>query len=86
MSDTISAVEFTDEDGTVIKMEVLAQTKLNDTGYLLVKDPDDDIAYIMKEVTDDDESLTYVMVEDDTEIEAVGDVFAELMEDYDLES
>ncbi len=86
MSDTITAVEFTDDEGNVIKMEVLAQTKQNDTGYLLVKDPDEDIAYIMKEVTDDEDSLTYVMVEDDAEMEAIGDVFEELMEDYDLES
>ena len=41
-------------------------------------------AYILKEVETKDEESVYVLVEDDTELSAIGKVFAELLDDADI--
>ena len=40
--------------------------------------------YILKEVETKDEESVYVLVEDDTELSAIGKVFAELLDDADI--
>ena len=78
---------FTDTDGTKEEFYVVEETKLNDVNYLLVcesqeKETD---AFILKDTSSaEDEEAVYVFVEDDTELEAVADIFAELLEDEDL--
>ena len=43
-------------------------------------------AYILKDVSDpESEEAIYEFVEDDRELEALADIFAELLEDVDIE-
>lgn len=64
----------------------LEQTTINNQNYLLVTEEEDgdSDAYILKEAFSEGEDATYAMVEEDDEIEAIGRVFASLMEDVDL--
>ena len=78
---------FTDEDGTKEEFYVVEETKLNDVNYLLVCESleKETEAFILKDTSSpEDEEAVYVFVEDDTELEAVADIFAELVEDEDL--
>lgn len=70
-----------------IEFFVLEETKVNGTRYLFVteEEEDDCDAYILKEVADENDEVVYEMVEDDTELAAVGKIFAELIEDADIE-
>ncbi|MCD8104509.1 MAG: DUF1292 domain-containing protein [Lachnospiraceae bacterium] len=75
------------EDGPV-GFFVLEETRVNGTSYLLVTESEDDQAeaYIMKDTSQDGEpEARYVFVEDDDELEAVAKIFAELLEDVDIE-
>lgn len=80
-------IEFETEDGEKIPFFVLEETKINGMNYLLVADSEEEEAeaYIMREITDDDNQSVYEMVEDDTELEAVSKVFAELLDDVEFE-
>ena len=53
MSDSLTTVNFEDENGDLITMEVIAQTSKDGKEYILVADPEDDLAYILKDVLDD---------------------------------
>ncbi|MBR3309410.1 MAG: DUF1292 domain-containing protein [Lachnospiraceae bacterium] len=78
---------FKDEDGTTEEFYVVEETKLNDVNYLLVCESleKETEAFILKDTSSpEDEEAVYVFVEDDTELEAVADIFAELLEDEDL--
>ena len=80
------AVPGTDEK---VEFYVLEQTQINGRNYLLVTDSDDEEeseAFILKDLSEDgDEEAVYEIVEEDEELEAVSGVFAELLEDIDLE-
>ncbi|MBR2696072.1 MAG: DUF1292 domain-containing protein [Parasporobacterium sp.] len=80
-------IRLTDEDGTVEEFYVIDETKVNDVNYLLVCESmeDETEAYILKDLSkpEDPESV-YEFVDDDTELEAVADLFAQLLEDEDL--
>lgn len=81
-------VKFIDPDTKEeIEFFVVEETKVNGTRYLFVteEEEDDCDAYILREVEAGDEDVVYEMVEDDTELAAVGKVFAELIEDADIE-
>ena len=76
---------FTDEDGEKEEFYCIEQTTLNGSSYLLVTDdPDEESdesdAYIMKVVSEDGEDSIYEFVEDEKELEALADIFAELLE------
>ena len=45
----------------------------------------DSEAYILKEIADENDDVVYEMVEDDNELAALGKVFAELIDDADIE-
>ena len=78
---------LTGEDGTKEEFYVEEETRLNDVNYLLVcESPEKETeAFILKDISSpEDEEAVYVFVEDDTEREAVADIFAELLEDEDL--
>lgn len=80
-------VKFVDPDTKEeIEFFVVEETKVNGTRYLFVteEEEDDCEAYILREVEAKDEEVIYEMVEDDTELAAVGKVFAELIEDADI--
>lgn len=78
---------FTDDNGEDIEFYVLEETRINNVNYILVTDSQDEeaTAYILKDVSDDkDEEAVYEMVEDDAEIEYIGKIFAELLDDVEL--
>lgn len=65
------------------------QTRMNGYNYLLVTDSQDDEAqaYILKDLSKDtDPQASYVMVEDDREFEVISRLFADMLEDVDLET
>ena len=67
---------------------VVEETRINGVSYLLVTETEDDEAeaYILKDTSlDGEEEASYVFVEDDNELEAVSKIFAELLEDVDIE-
>ena len=82
---------FINDDGEEEELYVLEETKLNGASYLLVSEEEDngedDIdVYVMKEIASEGDELTYEFVEDEKELDALADVFAELLEDEeDLE-
>ena len=41
--------------------------------------------YVLKEIADENDDVVYEMVEDDNELAALGKVFAELIDDADIE-
>lgn len=81
-------IKFTDPDtGEEVLFFCLEQTKMNGYTYLLVTEDEegDAEAYILKELSEEGEDTTYTMVNDEVELSAVGRIFAELVEDADLE-
>ena len=67
---------------------VLEETRIGGVSYLLVTESEDDEtdAYILKDLSQDGEDeARYVFVDDDDEMEAVSKIFAELLEDVDIE-
>lgn len=79
-SDTEEEVEFF----------VLEQTKFQGRQYLLVTDSDEEEeeadAYILKDLSGaQDTEAVYEMVEDEQELEALSQIFEELLEDVDFE-
>ena len=85
-------IEFTFADtNETVDFYNLEETKINGMQYLLVTDSDDEEeeeaeAYILKNLSSEtDEENVYEMVEDDEELEAVSKIFAEELEDYDIE-
>ena len=73
-----------------VEFFVVEQTMLNNINYLLVTESEDETteaeAYILKDLSKPmDEQAQYVMVEEDKELEAVSQVFAQLLDDIDLE-
>ena len=72
MEDILS---FIDDNGEEIRFEVLEETRINNTNYILVAedgDGDEATVYIMKDVSEPtSEEASYVIVDDDTELESV---------------
>lgn len=79
-------ITFTPEGDEPVDFYVLEQTTLGGINYILVTDTqeDDGEALILKEVSDADEDVIYEIVEEETELNAVADVFSNLLEDVDL--
>ncbi|MCR5728373.1 MAG: DUF1292 domain-containing protein [Lachnospiraceae bacterium] len=80
-------IKFTTDDGNVINLYAIADTKLNGRNYVLVSDSEDDMeanAYILKELASDNKEVAYALVDDKTELDAVGEVFNELLDDVDI--
>ena len=80
----------TDEEG-LVEFFVLEETRINGINYLMVTESDDEgeeeaVAYILKDTSAAAEAeAVYEMVEADEELEYVSKVFAELLEDVDIE-
>ena len=77
-----------DGEAEPVGFYVLEETRIGGVSYLLVTDSEeeDSDAYLLKDVSSDgDEEACYEFVEDEQELNAVGAVFAELLEDMDLE-
>ena len=83
---------FTTLDDEKIEFEVIEQTTINGNNYLLVCDsdaPEDEAdAYILREKKNEDSNdaeVIYDEVVDDVELQAVAKVFAELLDDCDIQ-
>ena len=73
-----------------VEFFVVDETKISGINYLLVTESDDENedadAYILKDLSKEaDAEAIYEIVEDDNELEFVSKIFAELLEDIDLE-
>ncbi len=83
-------VVFIDEDGNEVEMYVIEETRINNINYLLVTDEADEeseeaTAYILKDTSDDcDEEAVYEIVDEESEIDYIGRIFQELLEDIDI--
>lgn len=79
---------FMDDDNQEIEFFVIEETRINNVNYILVTDDnesDEATAYILKDVSnDEDEEAVYEMVEEDAEIDYIGRIFSELLEDVDI--
>ena len=77
-------LEFIDENGEKTQFYVIEETRINGINYLLVSESDNEEAeaYILKDTSDAaSEEAVYEFVEEDSELEVVGKVFSELMDD-----
>ena len=84
----MDSIKFLTESGETVEFYVEEHTRINGVDYILVTDSEEDEAdaYILKDLSaDTDPEAEYVMVEDEVELEAVSKVFAQMMEDVDIE-
>lgn len=89
MENNKGTIPFETEDGEIVDLYILEDTKINGAHYLLVTDDledDEADAFIMKEQMsqEEEEFSTYEFVEDDNEMNAVAKIFSELMDDVDF--
>jgi hypothetical protein len=82
-------IEFTPVGETqTVGFFVVEETRIGGVSYLLVteSEADEAEAYILKDLSQDgEEEASYEFVEDDEELAAVSKIFAELLEDVDIE-
>lgn len=81
-------VAFTFDNDELVEFFVLEETKINGYKYILVTESEDDEAeaYILKDLAaEEDAESVYEIVEDENELEMVSALFAELLEDVDIE-
>lgn len=83
----LEKISFAGNNGDQIEFFVLEQTTLGGFNYMLVteSESEDAEAYVLKDVskTSDTEGV-YEIVSDETELQAVGQVFQSLLEDVDI--
>lgn len=81
-------ITFTDENGIEIEFEIIEETRINGVNYILVTDSIEDEeadAYILKDISnDEDEDAVYEMVTEESEIDYIGKIFSEQLEDIDV--
>lgn len=80
-------ITLTGENGDTLEFYVLEKTTLGGVDYMLVteSEAEDGDAYVLKDLskTSDAEGV-YEIVDDETELDAVGQVFKSLLEDIDI--
>jgi uncharacterized protein YrzB (UPF0473 family) len=82
---------FVTDDNESVDFFVIEETRINGMNYLLVTDSDDEDdneaeAYILKDTSSaKDLDAAYEFVEEDEELDYVSGIFAELLEDLELE-
>ena len=84
----LEKITFTPEGEEPVDFYVLEQTRIGGRNYILVTDTEDGDgeALILKDLSEDGEAESvYSIVDDDDELSAVGGVFANMLEDIDLE-
>ena len=84
-----SKITLVDEDQT-IEFFVVEETKLGGVSYLLVTDAagdeEDGDCYLLKDMSGkDEEEAVYEFVEDEEELDSLMKIFAELLDDVELE-
>ncbi len=76
------------DDGEEAVFHVIEQTQINGNSYLLAAEDVDEEeldAWIFKQIRTDDDEVYYETIEDETELEAVIEVFEELLDDCEIE-
>lgn len=84
---SMERIRFVADDGDEVEFYVEEETRVNGISYLLVTDSDQDEAdaYILKDMSaDGDVEADYVMVTDQVELEAIGSIFQQMLEDVDI--
>ena len=85
----MQSINFITDEGEEIPFYVIEQTTLAGKDFLLVTDSDTDEdeaeVYIMQEISDQDDQTVYEFVEDEAQLEALSKVFAELLDDVDIQ-
>ena len=80
---------FTDpENQEDLELYLLEQTCINGTTYLLAAEEEEEdylCIYFGREFQTENEDVIYAMVEDDVELNAISKVFAEILDDVDIE-
>lgn len=87
MVEQLEKIEFRTDDGENVFFYVVEQTRINGMNYILVSDTEegDGQALILKDLSQDgDEESVYEIVDSDEELDAVGGVFANMLEDIDF--
>lgn len=83
-------ITFETEEG-LVEFFVIEETRINNINYLLVSESYDEndeeaVAYILKDTSAaEDTEAVYEIVEADDELEYVSKIFAELIDDADIE-
>lgn len=88
MEDKQEKIVFVTPDNEKIDFYVLDQTMINGINYILVADSIEDEeanALILKETAKEADDIVYDVVEDDNELQAISKVFAEMLDDFDIE-
>ena len=85
----MQSINFITDEGEEIPFYIIEQTTLAGKDFLLVTDSDTDedeaAVYIMQEISDQDDQTVYEFVEDEAQLEALSKVFAELLDDVDIQ-
>jgi uncharacterized protein YrzB (UPF0473 family) len=91
MSNRPDEITFVTEDGEEVVFQILEQTRLGGTDYLLVstitedEEDEDAEALILKDISEEtDEEAVYDIVEDEQELQSVAAIFKELLDDIEL--
>ena len=84
-------IEFCPDGGEKVEFYVLEQTRLGGCDYILVTDSMDSEeeegeALILKDISaPEDKEAIYEIVEDERELDAVAEIFSDMLEDIDLD-
>lgn len=85
----MQSINFITDEGEEIPFYIIEQTTLAGKDFLLVTDSDTDEdeaeVYIMQEISDQDDQTVYEFVADEAQLEALSKVFAELLDDVDIQ-
>ena len=85
----MQSIDFITDEGEEIPFYIIEQTTLAGKDFLLVTDSDTDEdeaeVYIMQEISDQEDQTVYEFVEDEAQLEALSKVFAELLDDVDIQ-
>ncbi|MEQ2553949.1 MAG: DUF1292 domain-containing protein [Lachnospira sp.] len=91
MEKNMEKLTFVTEDQESVDFYIIEETRVNGINYLLVTESEDEEdeeaeAYILKDTSKaEDTEAVYEFVESEEELDAVSRIFAELLEDMDLE-
>lgn len=80
-------IKVTADNGEIINLFVIEQTRVNGMNYLLVTESEEEEAeaYIMKDMSaEDDVEAVYEFVEDDEELDSLARIFSELIDDAEI--
>ena len=84
----MDSIIFDTEDGQQVELVVLDETKFNEQTYILVTEDaeaEEVEVMILKSVGSDDETESFESVDDEEELKAVSDIFAQQLAEDDIE-